>query len=165
MSDAPSERSRSSGPGHLLWGLVLLVAAVALLILLVPVAECGWCGAIRPVPADCGGCRGRGRLTLLSKWRLPPPPFKWDRLMADLRAGGGFDDPLRPEGRAFARVKAMGGAAYPRLIGYMDNEDIMLARSAVAVMNALTRQERRYPTEANKAALKAEWETWLDGQR
>ncbi len=81
--------------------------------------------------------------------------------MRYLRAGGGYDDPTRPEGVAFARVKAMGPAAYPRLIAYIDNEDILLGKAAVKVLNHLTGRMQPHPNEANKARVKAEWEAWL----
>jgi hypothetical protein len=84
----------------------------------------------------------------------------WDALMRDLRVGGGFDDLKRPEGMAFAKVKSMGRAAYPHLVKYIDNEDIALGKAAVVVLNELTGQKKPLPTEANKAQVKAEWDTW-----
>ncbi|HYE97692.1 MAG TPA: hypothetical protein VEJ18_02225, partial [Planctomycetota bacterium] len=37
-----------------------------------------------------------------------PAKANWDQIMQMLRPGGGFDDPGRPEGAAFMKVKAMG---------------------------------------------------------
>ncbi len=114
----------------------------------------------------CGWCKGRGRLTTLGRWRQPRPPVEsWDEVMITLRAGGGFDDLPRPEGIAFLRVKAMGICAFPRLIGYIDHEDIMLGRASVAVLNELTGQRMPLPSDATKAKVKAEWESWLNGGR
>jgi len=84
-------------------------------------------------------------------------------LMDDLRPGGNFDDLSRPEGVAFYRVKAMGKAAYPRLVGYIDNEDIGIGRAAVQVLKTLTGRDSRMPNETNHAQVKEEWEKWLKG--
>ena len=93
-----------------------------------------------------------------------PKGTDWDQIMKNLRAGGGFDDLSRPEGATFARVKSMGKDAYPRLIGYIDNEDLALGKAAVTALNALTGQNKALPrTEADKAKIKAEWEAWLKG--
>jgi hypothetical protein len=88
----------------------------------------------------------------------------WDKLMQDLRAGGAFDQADRPEGKAFEQVKSMGPAAYPHLIKFIDNEDIVLAKAAVKVLNALTNRDGQAPTEATKASVKTEWETWAAKQ-
>jgi hypothetical protein len=93
-----------------------------------------------------------------------PARAQWDGIMQALRSGGGFDDPKRPEGFAFQKVKNMGPGAYPYLIQYIDHEDIFLARAAVAALNELTNQKRPLPHEQNKAALKAEWEAWCGGR-
>jgi hypothetical protein len=90
-----------------------------------------------------------------------PSKVNWTEIMQYLRAGGGFDEPKRPEGAAYARVQAMGKSAYPYLAGFIDNEDILLGKAAVKVLNLLTGQQRPAPNEGNKAALKAEWETWI----
>jgi len=85
----------------------------------------------------------------------------WDQIMKNLRAGGGFDDMTRPEGATFARVKSMGKDAYPQLVRYIDNEDIMLGKAAVAVLNELTGQKKPAPREDTKAKVKEEWEAWI----
>jgi hypothetical protein len=83
--------------------------------------------------------------------------------MTTLRAGGAFDDLSRPEGVAFKRVKDMGKDAYPHLIRYIDHEDPLLGRAAVAVLNALTNQNKPLPNEGTKVKIKAEWEAWVKG--
>lgn len=90
-----------------------------------------------------------------------PARADWPKLMEMLRPGGGFDDPKRPEGLAFAKVKAMGPGAYPYLVRHIDDADIMIARAAVRVLNELTGQNRPLPTEATKGQARQEWEVWL----
>ncbi len=86
---------------------------------------------------------------------------RWDDLMTTLRAGGAFDDFSRPEGVAFKRVKDMGKEAYPHLIRYIDHEDPLLGRAAVAVLNELTGQKKPLPNDTTKTQVKAEWEAWV----
>ncbi|HEX7899197.1 MAG TPA: hypothetical protein VF950_15635 [Planctomycetota bacterium] len=93
-----------------------------------------------------------------------PSKADWDKLMRDLRAGGAFDAPDRPEGKAFSQVKGFGAAAYPYLTKYIDNEDILLAKAAVKVLNILTGREGQMPNDANKSTVKAEWEAWIAKQ-
>jgi DNA-directed RNA polymerase subunit RPC12/RpoP len=85
----------------------------------------------------------------------------WDSLIRELRSGGGFDHPDRPEGQAFARVKGFGKAAYPKLIAYIDHEQPEFGIAAVAVLNALTGRDSALPKGVTKAKIKAEWEEWL----
>lgn len=87
--------------------------------------------------------------------------IKWDEVMKSFRGGGAFDDPTRPEGLAFLKVKALGPAAYPRLVSYIENEDLIIGRAAVAVLNGLTGRSAPLPNEATKARRKTEWEDWL----
>lgn len=89
-----------------------------------------------------------------------PAKANWDELMKDLRAGGAFDQADRPEGRAYSRVKAMGPGAYAYLAKYIDNEDPLLGRAAVTVLNTLTGRSSPMPTEANRAGLRSEWEAF-----
>jgi hypothetical protein len=89
-----------------------------------------------------------------------PSKANWDDLMKDLRAGGAFDAMDRPEGKAFARVKAMGPGAYEYLAKYVDNEDPLLGRAAVTVLNTLTGRSAPMPTEGNRAAQRSEWEAY-----
>ena len=81
--------------------------------------------------------------------------------MQALRPGGGFDDLTRPEGAAFAKVKRMGKAAYAYLTRFIDNEDVVLGRAAVVVLNELSGRKGALPNEATKAKIKTEWETWI----
>jgi hypothetical protein len=90
-----------------------------------------------------------------------PSKADWDKIMSQLRAGGAFDAPDRPEGKAFEQVKGFGVAAYPFLAKYIDNEDPLLGKAAVKVLNLLTGREGQVPTEANKGQVKAEWEAWI----
>jgi len=85
----------------------------------------------------------------------------WDAILRDLRPGGGFEHLDRPEGVAFQKVKAFGKTAYPKLISYIDAEDTMVGRGAVAALNALTGRDSDLPKGVNKAKIKAEWEEWL----
>jgi hypothetical protein len=88
----------------------------------------------------------------------------WDRLMRDLRPGGGFEHLDRPEGVAFQKVKSFGKAAYPKLIQYIylnDEQEPTLSVAAVAVLNALTGRDMPLPKAVNRAKVKAEWEEWL----
>ena len=96
--------------------------------------------------------------------RADPKGVDWSKIMQSLRAGGAFDDPTRPEGLAFAKVRSMGREAYPHLLGYIDNEDTGLGRAAVAILNELTGRYPRgqLPNENTKLAIKAEWEHWLE---
>jgi hypothetical protein len=90
-----------------------------------------------------------------------PARVNWDDLMKDLRAGGGYDDPKRPEGLAFSRVQGMGRGAYAYIVKYIDHEDPLMGRAAVAVLNVLTNRSSPLPTDANKAQIKNEWESWI----
>ena len=101
---------------------------------------------------------------------VAPPPAprgddaartKWDDILIQLRGGGGFDVPGRPEQVYFEKVQKMGKAAYPHLVKFIDNEDPALGRAAVALLNALTNQNRPLPNDGTKAKLKEEWEVWV----
>lgn len=100
----------------------------------------------------------------------PPPPAprgddpsrtKWEDILVQLRGGGGFDVPGRPEQVYFEKVQKMGKAAYPHLVKFIDHEDTGLGRAAVALLNALTNQKQPLPNEATKAKLKVEWDAWV----
>jgi hypothetical protein len=93
---------------------------------------------------------------------IPSPVARteWDRTMEDLRVGGGFFDESTVQAATFARIKRMGKAAYPHLIGYIGHEDLQLSRAAVVVLNELTQRDSPRPTEATKAKIKEEWESW-----
>jgi hypothetical protein len=91
-----------------------------------------------------------------------PARAKWDELMGSLRAGGGaFDDVTRPEGMAFQKVKNMGEGAYPYLVKYVDNEDILLAKAACRVLNMLMGKDVPMPTEATRGQVKTQWENLI----
>lgn len=89
-----------------------------------------------------------------------PDKVNWDDIMKDLRAGGALDKVDRPEGRAYARVQAMGKSAYPKLIGYIGHEELPLAKAAVTVLNSLTGRQGTIPNATNKDQIKSEWEAW-----
>lgn len=143
-------------------GVLALAAALAFFL---PVATCPCCAgfAAEGVEGACAFCRDTGRAT----WRTERPAQcgDWTSLMADLRVGGGFDDLQRPEGRAFARVKERGRAAWPHLAAYVDHEDVMLGRAAVAVLNALTGRNAPLPASTNGALRRRQWEDWIRRQR
>ena len=90
-----------------------------------------------------------------------PAGQDWNQIMGHLRMGGAFDMMDRPEGQAFAKVKSMGAAAYPILAKYIEDQDILLAKAAVRVLNELTGRQGQLPTEATKSAVKAEWDAWI----
>jgi hypothetical protein len=140
---------------------VLGVAALAAaLLLFLPLGDCPCCAGLAAGLEDvCVSCRDTGR----APWRAKRPAEcgSWPSLMADLRPGGGFDDLQRPEGRAFARVKAMGPVAYPHLARYIDHEDVALGRAAVAVLNALTGRNAPLPASTNGALRRRQWEAWI----
>ncbi len=85
----------------------------------------------------------------------------WDNIMSYMKSGGAFDDPDRPEGFYFARIKKMGKAAYPYILKYLDSEELPVARSAATLLNALTGQDKPIPTPATRAQVKADWEAWI----
>ncbi len=94
-----------------------------------------------------------------------PDKANWDDLMKNLRAGGAFDKMDRPEGQAFARVKGMGKGAYPKLIVYLDHEELPLARAALKVLETLTGRSGNAMNAANKAQIKSEWEAWYSKEK
>lgn len=91
---------------------------------------------------------------------VDPNKANWEELMRNLRAGGAFDDKDRPEGLAYMMVKGMGPAAYPKLIGYIVNEDPLLGRAAVAVLNELTGRQSPLPNATTNVTIKSQWESW-----
>lgn len=105
--------------------------------------------------------KGEARTTVIAKPAESVDTANWDALMRDLRPGGGFEHEDRPEGVAFRKVKSFGKAAYPKLIGYIDNELPETGIAAVAVLNALTGRDSPLPRGATKSKVKAEWEEWL----
>jgi len=94
-----------------------------------------------------------------------PDKANWEDLMKDLRAGGALDKMDRPEGRAFARVKAMGKGAYPKLIAYLDHEELPLAKAAHTVLAELTGRTGNPVNATNKSQIKSEWEAWYNKEK
>jgi len=86
---------------------------------------------------------------------------RFEGLMAALRSGGSFDEPARPEGRAFAELKALYPGCLPLLAGYVAHEDLLIARAAVAVLNRLTGRNSPPPSETTRDAQRDEWRAWL----
>ena len=89
-----------------------------------------------------------------------PASADWDKLMRDLRVGGGYDEMDRPEGLAFARVQAMGKKAFPYIARYLDHQDSGLGSGANAVLNELTGRSVRWHA-LDKHSIKKEWEAWI----
>lgn len=85
----------------------------------------------------------------------------WLEILTNLRGGGAFDLPDRPEHVYFTRVQRMGKSAYPHLVRFIDDEDPALGRAAVALLNALTNQNKPLPTGPTKAKVKEEWQAWV----
>jgi len=71
----------------------------------------------------------------------------------------------RPEGWAFAQVKAMGSAAYPRLVRYIDHENIMTGKAAVRALHELTGRDGPLPSEATKHQMKSNRVDWMRTSR
>ena len=81
--------------------------------------------------------------------------------MENIRGGGGYDDPSTPSGNAMSQLKRMGKSAYPKLIGYILDEDPMMSRAACAALNHLTGQSIPLAKPSNAAAIKQQWEEWV----
>jgi hypothetical protein len=111
-------------------------------------------------PIVLGEGKSELKPTVLSKPAESAENANWDQLMQQLRPGGGFDHPDRPEGMAFLKVKSFGKAAYPKLIKYIDDEDTALGKAAAAVLNELSGRDVPLPSGVSKAKVKAEWEEW-----
>jgi len=107
------------------------------------------------------GNKGEPKTTALSRPPETAENVNWPQLMQQLRPGGGFEHLDRPEGVAFQKVKSLGPAAYPKLIGFIDDEDTAIGTAAVAVLNALTGRDEPLPKGVNKGKIKIEWEQWL----
>jgi DNA-directed RNA polymerase subunit RPC12/RpoP len=95
--------------------------------------------------------------------KVPDDPGRvdWPTWMQYLRVAGGFDDPSRPEGQIYQRIKTMGKPAYPHLVKFIDHEDPMLGKAAVKVLNELTGQNKPLPNENTKGKAKEEWDAWV----
>jgi hypothetical protein len=115
----------------------------------------------KPIVLGSGEKKDEPKLTQIAKPAENVDNVNWDGLIRELRAGGGFDHPDRPEGVAFAKVKSFGKAAYPKLVAYIDHEQPEFGIAAVAVLNALTGRDSALPKGVTKGKVKAEWEEWL----
>jgi hypothetical protein len=115
----------------------------------------------KPIVLGSGDKKEEPKPTQISKPPETVDNVNWDALIRELRAGGGFDHPDRPEGQAFLKVKSFGKAAYPKLIGYIDHEQPEFGIAAVAVLNALTGRDSPLPKGVTKSKIKAEWDEWL----
>jgi hypothetical protein len=107
------------------------------------------------------GAKSDVKPTTLSRPAETAGNVNWAQIMQQLRPGGGFDHPDRPEGVAFQKVKGFGPAAYPKLIDFIDDEDTAIGTAAVAVLNALTGRDEPLPKGVTKGKIKAEWQEWL----
>jgi hypothetical protein len=115
----------------------------------------------KPIVLGSGEKKDDPKPTQISKPAETVDNVNWDALIRELRAGGGFDHPDRPEGVAFQKVKSFGKAAYPKLVAYIDHEQPEFGIAAVAVLNALTGRDSALPKGVTKSKVKAEWEEWL----
>lgn len=109
--------------------------------------------------------RKRVRRTVTPVPGLDPAVENWEETLRILR-GGAFHDPSTPEKYTFERTAAMGEAAYPYLIRYIDHEDTTLGTTAVLALKKLSgrSEEPGRVTDANKVRLKSEWEAWFESQ-
>ncbi|MBI2930878.1 MAG: hypothetical protein HYY16_04445 [Planctomycetes bacterium] len=92
---------------------------------------------------------------------IDPKNVDWERLMQDLRPGGGYDEPTRPEGQAMEMLKRMGRDAYPKLVEYIMHEDLGISRAATAALQHLTGHSTPMPREDNRATVRTLWQEWL----
>jgi len=115
----------------------------------------------KPIVLKSGDKPEEPKTTPLARPAETVDNINWESLIRELRSGGGFDHPDRPEGVAFAKVKSFGKAAYPKLIAYIDHEQPEFGIAAVAVLNALTGRDSALPKGVTKSKIKAEWEEWL----
>lgn len=96
--------------------------------------------------------------------RNAPRPVRWNEIVDALKAGGGWDDPGRPEGRAYATLQSFGVAGLTPLVGYVDADDLGSARAAVKALNQLTGRQTPLPTETTREALQGDWKAWFQNQ-
>jgi hypothetical protein len=91
-----------------------------------------------------------------------PATEPWEQTLRNCRSGG-FSNSNNPEYYEFQKIKAMGKAAYPHLIRFIDNEDTTLGTTAVLILKELSGRSDApgRVTEANKAKIKEDWEGWL----
>jgi hypothetical protein len=91
-----------------------------------------------------------------------PATEPWEQTLRNCRSGG-FSNSNNPEFYEFQKIKAMGKAAYPHLIRFIDNEDTSLGTTAVLILKELSGRSEApgRVTEANKAKIKEDWEGWL----
>lgn len=92
------------------------------------------------------------------------PRLHWNGILADLKSGGGWDDPSCPPGRAFASLKALGMAGLAPLTGFIDDDDLRTARAAACALNKLSGRDTPLPTDSTRGALQAEWRAWFKQQ-
>ena len=86
----------------------------------------------------------------------------WDEALSLL--GGGWKDG-EPKLR-FEKIKAYEKAAYPHLLGFIHDQDLEQANTAVKVLRALTGRDGKDPvTKENVVAVRAEWKGWLDSRK
>jgi hypothetical protein len=85
---------------------------------------------------------------------------QWRDTLIKCRSGG-FSDSSTPEYFEYQRIKGMGKAAYPHLIGFIDDDE--LGTTAVLILKGLSGRSDAPSrvTPANKAKIKEDWEGWL----
>ena len=97
--------------------------------------------------------------------RVAPGNAATENWLQTLQAckSGGFTVSTNESYYHYQRVKSMGKAAYAPLVSFIDNEDTGLGTAAVLILKELSGRSdaNSRVTEANKAALKADWEGWL----
>ena len=91
-----------------------------------------------------------------------PATEPWEQTLRNCQSGG-FTNSNTPEYFEFQKIKAMGKAAYPHLIRFIDNEDTTLGTTAVLILKELSGRSDAAGrvTPANKSKIKEDWEGWL----
>ncbi len=56
----------------------------------------------------------------------------------------------------------MGKGSWPLLIRFLDDDDLPRAATALRLLQELTGRKSDALTEQNKAAAKADWDSWLN---
>jgi hypothetical protein len=84
----------------------------------------------------------------------------WRDTLSKCRSGG-FSNSNNPEYYEYQKIKTMGKAAYPHLVGFIDDDE--LGTTAVLILKELSGRSDAPSrvTPANKASIKADWEGWL----
>jgi hypothetical protein len=112
--------------------------------------------------AEAAGGTGGGDAAAPRVAATNPATEPWEQTLRNCQSGG-FTNSNTPEYFEFQKIKAMGKAAYPHLIRFIDNEDTTLGTTAVLILKELSGRSDATGrvTPANKSKIKEDWEGWL----